>query len=135
MRLAVDRHLPLFHRLEQRRLRLGACAVDLVREKDLGKYRSGPKLEVIELLVESANAGHVRREQVWGELNTPEAAVEGTCERLGQHRLADSRHVLDQEVAFAQKSDQAKPDLFFLVHYGAAYVRDERIGDPSYDFG
>src|SRR2546423_7757020 len=31
----VDRHLPLLHRLEQRRLRLGRRPVDFVREEDL----------------------------------------------------------------------------------------------------
>src|SRR6266851_3534676 len=135
MRLAVDGDLPLLHRLEQRGLCLGARAVDLVSKQDLGKHRPGPELEIVELLVEGAHAGHVRRKQVRGELDAPERAVERTGERFGEHRLADPGHVFDQEVTFAEQGDQAKPDLVFLVDDGAADVGDERIGDASYDFG
>jgi hypothetical protein len=37
---AVDRHLPLLHRLEQRRLRLRRRAVDLVGEQQVGEDRA-----------------------------------------------------------------------------------------------
>src|SRR5829696_5432692 len=48
---AVDRHLALGHRLEQRRLGLRHRAVDLVDEHDVGEDRPGAKLEVPRLLV------------------------------------------------------------------------------------
>ena len=37
--LALDRDLPLLHRLEQRRLGLGRRAVDLVGEQQVGEHR------------------------------------------------------------------------------------------------
>ena len=49
-RLALDRHLPLLHRLEQRGLRLRRSSVDLVGEQEVREDRPGPKLEVAELL-------------------------------------------------------------------------------------
>ena len=41
VRLALDRHLPLLHRLEQRRLRARRRAVDLVREQDVREDGAG----------------------------------------------------------------------------------------------
>ena len=43
-RLAVDRHAPLAHRLEQRALRLGRRAVDLVGEQHVGEDRARRKV-------------------------------------------------------------------------------------------
>ena len=45
-RVAVDRHLPLRHRLQQRRLRLRHRAVDLVDEQDVREDGPGPELEL-----------------------------------------------------------------------------------------
>ena len=45
VRDAVDRHLPLGHRLEQRGLRLRQGPVDLVDEEDVGEHRTGLELE------------------------------------------------------------------------------------------
>ena len=61
---AVDRHLPLGHRLEQRRLRLRHRAVDLVDEHDVREDRPGPELEVARLLVVDREPGDVGRLQV-----------------------------------------------------------------------
>ena len=59
VRLAVDRHLALLHRLEQRRLRLRGRAVDLVHEEDVREHRPGPELELVRLLVEDVHTRHV----------------------------------------------------------------------------
>ena len=133
MRLAVDGDLMLFHRFEQRGLGLWARAVDLVCEKDLRKDRSGPELEVADFLVEGADPGHVRRQQVGSELDAAERAVKGACERLGEHRLAHAWDVLDQEVSFAEEGDEAEPDLVFLVDDRASDVGHDSIGDPGDD--
>ena len=61
---AVDRHLPLGHRLEQRGLRLRHRAVDLVDEHDVGEDRARPELEVARALVEDGEARDVGRLQV-----------------------------------------------------------------------
>src|SRR5260370_36694301 len=94
MRLAVDRHLALLHGLEQRGLRLGAGAVDLVREEDLRKHRTRPELEGVFLLVEGAHAGDIRREEVRSEPDAAECAVERAGERLSDAGLSEPRHAL-----------------------------------------
>src|SRR5581483_7446418 len=95
VRLAVDGDLPLLHRLEERRLSLGARAVDLVREHDLREDRAGAELEVRRLLVEGADAGDVGGKEVGRELDAAERAVKRARERLREHGLADARYVLD----------------------------------------
>ena len=64
VRDAVDRDLPLGHRLEQRRLRLRRRPVDLVDEQDVGEDRAGAELEVARLLVVDREPGDVGRLQV-----------------------------------------------------------------------
>ena len=134
MRLAVDRDLALLHRLEKRGLGLRAGPVDLVRQQDLREDRPRTELELVDLLVEGADARHVGGQQVGGELDPPEGAVERAGQGLGEHRLADARYVLDQEVPFAKQCDEAKPDLIFFVDDRPADVRHERIGDPFDSF-
>ena len=57
--LAVDGDLPLLHALEQRRLRLGRGAVDLVADDDVREDRSRLELEVAVLLLVDGDAGDV----------------------------------------------------------------------------
>ena len=66
---AVHRHLPLLHRFQQRRLRFGRAAVDLVGEEDVGQDGAGPKLELARALVIEVDADHVRRQQIRSELH------------------------------------------------------------------
>ena len=104
---AVHRHLALFHGLEQRGLGLGRGAVDLVGEDDLRHDGAGPKLEFQRLLVEDADAGDVAGQHVGRELDAAEGAADAAGDGAGEHRLADAGHVLDQQVAFTEKTDQA----------------------------
>ena len=124
---AVDRHLPLLHALEQRRLRLGRGPVDLVGEHDLGHDRARPELELLGLLVVDREAGHVGGQQVRRELDAPEGAAEAAREGLGQHRLADAGHVLDQQVALAQQRHQRQPHLVVLADDDPLDVGDDLL--------
>ena len=98
---AVDRHLRLLHALQKRRLGLGRGPVDLVDQHQVREYRAGLELELVALEVEHAHAGDVRRQQIRRGLDAGELAVERARDRLGQHRLADPREVLDDDVALA----------------------------------
>src|SRR5260370_19161469 len=134
MGLAVDGRLALFHGLEQGGLRLGAGAVDLVGEENLGKHRTWPEVEVVFLLVEGAHAGHIGREKIGCELDATESAVERAGQGFCEHRLADTRHVLDEKVPLAEEGDEAEPDFLFLVDDRAADVRHKGIGNSGDDF-
>ena len=124
---AVDRHLPLLHGLEQRRLRLGRGPVDLVGEHDLADDRPGPELELLRLLVVDRQAGDVRRQQVGRELDAAEGAAEAPGDRSGQHRLAGPGHILDQQVALAQQRHEGEADLVVLADDDALDVGDDAV--------
>ena len=53
-------------------------------------------------------------------------AVDGPGQRLGQRRLADAGHVLDQQVALGEQGDQRDPDDLRLADQDTFDVR----GDP-----
>ena len=124
---AVDRRLALLHALEQTRLRLGRRPVDLVGEDDLGHDRPRPELELLGLLVVDRQAGHVRRQQVRGELDPAKGAVETAGKGLGQDRLARARHVLDQQVAAAHQRDEGETHLVVLAHDHPLDIRDDLL--------
>ena len=67
-RLALDRDLPLLHRLQQRGLRLRRRPVDLVGEQQVGEDRPGAEVELGGAGVEDQRAGDVAGHQVRGEL-------------------------------------------------------------------
>ncbi|CCH69702.1 hypothetical protein BN10_300043 [Phycicoccus elongatus Lp2] len=111
----VDGHLRLLHRLQQRGLGLGGGAIDLVADDDIGEDCARPELETAQVLVPDAHSGDVAWEQVGGELNPPDGGIDRTGQGLGEHRLADTGHVLDQEVALGEQRDQRRPDDVVLA--------------------
>ena len=89
-RLPLDRHLRFLHGLQQRRLRLGGGAVDLVGEQQIGEDGPRPELEPAAALIEEKAAGDVARQQVGRELDTPEAEVERLGQEPGDEGLGES---------------------------------------------
>ena len=81
----------------------------------LAKMGPGTELELGGLLIEDAHAGDVAGQQVGGELDAREAAVDGARQRLGEQRLADARVVLDDEVTAGQQRDDAGLDHLLLA--------------------
>ncbi len=131
--LAVDGDDALLHDLEQRALGLRAGPVDLVGEHDRGEDRSGVELEAALALVVDLHAGHVRRQQVGGELDARGRAVERVRQRLGEHGLARAREVLEQDVAIGDQRGQHQADHLVLAEDRLLDVRDElaeRVGEP-----
>ncbi len=114
---AVHGHLLLLHGLQQRGLGLGGGPVDLVADDDVGEHGPGPELEVAALLVPDAHAGDVARQQVGGELDAADRAVDAAGEGLGQQRLADPGHVLHEQVALGQERDQREVDHLVLADH------------------
>ncbi len=127
VRLAVDSHLLLGHRLEQRRLGLRRRAVDLVRENDVREHRALVELERAVTLVEHVRPGDVGRQQVRRELDTTERQPQCSGETLCSQGLARSGHVLKENVAL---SEYARHDHLEEVsvgdHRGAYFVDDRR---------
>ncbi len=112
MRVAVHRHLALVHRLEQRGLRLGSGAVDLVGQQDVGEHRPGLELEALLAGRVDGDAHHVAGQHVAGELDALEGAVQAAGQRVRQRGLAHARNALDQQVPAREQRHQRQPDDF-----------------------
>ena len=107
---AVDRHLRLPHGLEEGRLGLRRRAVDLIGEDDVPEHGSGPELELAVVAVPHRDAHHIGGQQVGGELQAAEGAVDRGGQRLGQAGLAHPRHVLDEQVPLGDQAQQHELD-------------------------
>ena len=113
---AVNRDLLLGHRLEQRRLGLRHCAVDLVDEDDVREDRPGPELEVTRLLVVDGQPGDVGRLQVRRALDAGRARVlDRAGDRTREHGLRGARHVLEEHVAATDRGRDDEPDALGLA--------------------
>ena len=103
---AIDRHLALFHALEQRGLGARRHAVDLVHQQQVGKHRSGVEGEGVRAGAKNRGAENVGGHQVRRGLHALKAEAEQPAERFHHQRLGDARHALEQRVALAQHGDQ-----------------------------
>ena len=80
VRFARDRDLAFLHRLQQRRLDLGRCPIDLVGQDQIAEQRTGLELERSVLFAIDLRAGHVGGQQVGRELHAAKFALD----QLGQ---------------------------------------------------
>ena len=97
VRLAVDGHLALLHRLQQRRLGLRRRAVDLVREHEAGEHRAGPEDELA--AAQRHRARDVGGQHVRRELQAPELELERPRDRAREQGLRGPRDALEQHMA------------------------------------
>ena len=104
MRRAVDRDGGLLGRFEQGRLGPRVGAVELVEHDHVGEHRAGPEPEPERLVVGHHRAGHVARQEIGCALDPVERAADGGRDDLRQQGLADTRDVLDQQVAARQQA-------------------------------
>ena len=77
--------------------------------------------------------GDVGGQKVGRELDPAERAVDRAGDRLREHRLADARHVLDQDVALGEQPDEREADLVVLaLHDLLDVVLDalKLVGEP-----
>ena len=125
--LALDGHLPLLHRFQQRALGLGRGAVDLVGQDQLGEDRAGMKHEGFALAFVDGRAKDVGRQQVAGELNALVLQAQTAGQGVGQGGFAHARQVLDQQVAARQQATHGQADGVFLAENGGANLADHQI--------
>ena len=80
-------------------------------------------------------ADDVGREQVGGELQPGERAVQRLCQRLYRQGLGQPRHTLEQHVAVGNQGQQQSVDQFLLAgddppHFGLDELERRRL-DPN----
>jgi hypothetical protein len=112
---AVDGHLPLLHRLEQRRLGAGGGAVQLVDEDDVREQRAGTELPLVAGEMEHGDAGELGREEVGSRLDPPEGSAGRAGQGLGEQRLADTGDVVDEEVSAGEETHDRESDRLGLA--------------------
>ena len=94
--------LSLLHCLEQGRLGLRRCAVDLVGQHHVGKERALQKSQLsaatTAILFQYLGADYVGWHQVGSELDPTEGEVEAAGQRADEQRLGESGHTFQQTV-------------------------------------
>jgi hypothetical protein len=126
MRLAVDRDLALFHRLQERALRLRRRAVDLVRHHELGEHGAAMELEASAPAVVDGDPDDVGRQEVARELDALVREAEHARERVRERRLADARNVLDQEVPAGEEAGECEAHFAVLAKEHLVEARERR---------
>jgi hypothetical protein len=129
MRHPVNGDAAFVHDLQQRRLGLRRCAVDLVGDDDAGEHRPGMELEPAAGLVEDRHTGHVGGQQIGRELDPPPLPADRRRNRAGQRGLADAGHVLEQHVTLGEQRGQGQPDHLRLAEHDRADPSGQLRGD------
>ena len=106
----AHRHLPLLHRFQQGRLRLGRGAIDLVGQHDVGEDRTRYELKSLFLPVKHGDADDVGRQEIARELNALERTVKRSGQAVRQRGFADARNIFEQKMATGQKADHRHLD-------------------------
>ena len=126
-RLAVDRDLPLGHRLEQRALGARHGAVDLVDEQDVREDRARLERESALPLVVDRETRHVARLQVGRALDPGRGRpVDRARDRPREHGLGGTGDVVEQDVPLAEERAGDELDLVALAEHHALDVVEER---------
>ena len=113
---AADGDLVFLHGLQQRGLHLGRCAVDLVRQDDLGEQRPLLDVKLLALLVEDHRSDHVGGEEIGRELNPGERGVDDLRQRPDGEGLGQSGNAFEQDVATGEQPHQQPLDHGVLPH-------------------
>ena len=115
VRLAVDRHLPLGHRLEERGLRLRRGTGDPVGEDDVREHRPLAELGRPVALAADVRPGHVGGKEVGRELDPREREAKRGREPPCGQRLSAPRHALEEHVS-PREHAREDPSEHVAVH-------------------
>ena len=111
--------LSFVHGFEQRGLGPRRCAVDLVREQQVGKDRSFAEEETPLLRRIDGRPENIGGQQIGGELNAPEFRGNGKSERLCESGFSCSGHIFHQDMPVGEKGGQEQiDDMLFSADYG-----------------
>ena len=120
-------HTTLLHGLEKGALHLCGCAIDLVRQDQVGEHRAFVRFEGARPRVVDEGAGDVSRQQVRRELDAPERERQRSRDRLDRQGLGEPRHALDENVAIGQESDEETIDQPRLADDDLPHLVSERV--------
>ena len=120
--LAVNGDLALLHGLQQRRLRLGWGAVDLVSQQEVGEDGAGPEGELRAAGVVDERAGDVPGHEIGGELDAFGLHVQRCGQRPHQEGLGHAGDSLEQDVPAGEQGDDQSGHGGLLADDGLAHL-------------
>jgi hypothetical protein len=109
MGVPVHRDLVLAHGFQQRRLRLGSSAVNLVSQQNVAEDRAALEFKALLGGGIHGDAEYIAGQHVAGELHPLEVAVQSSCQGLRQGCLSYARHTFDQQVTSGKQRHQRQP--------------------------
>ena len=118
---AIDGSLPLLHHLEECRLCLCRCAVNLISQQDIRKHGTTVEMELRLLHVEHRRTQNIGRHEIRGELYARELRIDKTCHHLGQKRLCHAWHSFKQHMTIGENSRQHQLHGLFLAYNHMCY--------------
>src|SRR5262245_14617550 len=98
IRLLLNGDVTLGHCFEERRLRFGSRAIDLVGKYHVGEDRSRLEFERARALVEDLQSEDVGRQHIGSELYALKGAIEASRKSVREGGLSDAGNVLDKKV-------------------------------------
>lgn len=109
VRVSVHGDLVLFHTFKKRGLGLGRGAIDFVTDNDVREDGSRAELELSRCLVVDGYACYVRGEEIGGELNAADRAVDGPGQGLGEEGFTHARDVFKEKVPLGEQHCEGEP--------------------------
>ena len=126
----------LLHRLKQRRLRLGRCPVDFVREQHVGEDGTGREDHLpptaLRIFLDDVGASDVGWHEVRRELDPGELQVEHLRHRLDEQGLGQAGHADDEAVAADEERQQGFIDDLLLPDDLLCAARRESARVPAF---
>ena len=96
--------------------------IDFVRQQNIRKDRSLCKPKILRLGVKNASPGNISRDKIGGELNPAKLPRETFRQRPSDQRLADSRHIFEQNMLPGKKRDQNLTDHLPLAEHNRRHI-------------
>jgi hypothetical protein len=125
---AIDGHLALGHRFEQRRLRLRHRTVDLVDQHNVREDRARAKLERSRLLIVDREPRHIGRLQIGRALDPGDGrALDRLSDRTRKDRLRRARNVFEENVSLCGERREHERDLLMLTEHHTLDVRQQAL--------
>ena len=100
-------------------------SIDFVSENDVGKEWTFLELESRGVFVKNRDSQNISREEIGCELDAGEGAIDGSCDRCREHRLADTGDVLDECVPSREQTDQEALHSFGIPEIDSGNVVTE----------
>ena len=108
----------LLHGFEQRGLRFGRGAVDLVGQDQVGEDRPGLEAQSLGAMIVTFNdhaADDVGGHQIGRELNARILQMQDAAQRSQQRGLAEAGHAFEQNMAAGEQADENAIDHVLLA--------------------